>query len=126
MGELVLLGRTDRVVKVGGRRVDLGEIEATLRSLPGIRAAYAQPLGVVEGSLCAAVATDLGAAEIRRLLRARFAAWKVPARIVALREFPQTPRGKPDTRKLRQILSAPRTQTSISILSAARHMSARR
>jgi len=126
LGELVLLGRTDRVVKVGGRRVDLAEIETSLKSVPGVRDAYAQEVGGAEASLAAAIATDHSAAEVRRLLPARLAPWKVPARIVALAEFPETPRGKRDTRKLRQILSAPRTVTSTSTLSADRHMSARR
>jgi len=125
-GELVLLGRTDRVVKIGGRRVDLAEIEDALRSVPGVRDAFAQEVGGAEASLAAAVATDRGAALVRRLLRARLASWKIPARIVALAGFPQTARGKTDTRKLRQTLSAPRTVTSISTLSSDRHMSAQR
>ena len=126
MGELVLLGRTDRVTKVGGRRVDLSEIEAALRSVPGVRAAFAHEFGGEAAGLAAAVATDLSAAELRRLLRTRLAPWKIPTRIVALRGFPETPRGKTDTRRLRQVLSAPRTATSISTLSSARHMSAPR
>jgi long-chain acyl-CoA synthetase len=125
-GELVLLGRTDRVVKLGGRRVDLAEIEASLRSLPGVRDAFAQAPGGADASLSAAVATDLGPPEIRRLLRARLASWKIPGRIVALGEFPRTERGKADTRRLRQILTAPRTATSISMLRADRQMSAHR
>jgi acyl-coenzyme A synthetase/AMP-(fatty) acid ligase len=125
-GELVLLGRTDRVVKVGGRRVDLAEIEAVLKTVPGIRDAFALAPGADGPSLCAAVATDLRAAEIRRLLRSRLAAWKIPARLLSLRHFPRTARGKSDTRKLRQVLTAPRTVTSTSTLSAERHMSAPR
>ena len=39
-GELVLLGRTDRAVKIAGRRVDLAEIERAMRSLPGVRDAF--------------------------------------------------------------------------------------
>jgi long-chain acyl-CoA synthetase len=125
-GELVLLGRTDRVVKVAGRRVDLAEIEAALKSLPGVRNAFAHLGAGADSALCAAVATRLAPSEIRRLLRARLASWKIPSRIAALREFPATLRGKTDTRRLRQILSAPRTATSISTLSAERQMSAPR
>jgi long-chain acyl-CoA synthetase len=126
LGELVLMGRTDRVVKVGGRRVDLAEIEAAMRSVPGIRDAFAHRPAGAEAPLAAAVATDLGAAEIRRLLATRLAPWKIPARMLAVREFPLTARGKRDTRRLRQILGAPRTVTSISTLSADRHISAPR
>lgn len=125
-GELVLMGRTDRVVKIGGRRVDLAEIEASVRSLPGIRDAYAQMLDRAEAPLAAAVATELSAGDVRRLLRSVLAPWKIPARIVALPEFPLTPRGKTDTQRLCQALAAPRTVTSISTLSADRQMSAPR
>ena len=121
LGEVVLKGRTDRVVKVGGRRLDLAEIETALRSIPGIREAFAHLAGAGE-TLSAAVATDLTAAEIRRRLAPRLAKWKIPSRILALREFPRTPRGKADTRILLQILAAPRTATSISTLSAERQM----
>jgi acyl-coenzyme A synthetase/AMP-(fatty) acid ligase len=125
-GELVLLGRTDRVVKVAGRRVDLAEIESALRRVPGVRDAFAHVPDGAEAVLAAAVATDHSPAEIRRLLRVRIASWKVPSRIVALREFPATERGKTDGRRLRQMLATPRTATSISTLRAARQMSAPR
>ncbi len=126
LGELVLLGRTDRVVKIGGRRVNLAEIEASIKSLPGIHDAHVQAVGGNEASLAAAAATGLSAGEIRRQLLTRLASWKIPARILAIREFPLTSRGKTDTRKLRQALSAPRTAASISTLSADRQMSAPR
>jgi long-chain acyl-CoA synthetase len=125
-GELVLLGRTDRVVKVAGRRLDLAEIEAAMRMLPGVREAFAHVGSGADAPLAAAVATELAPAEVRRLLRARVASWKVPARIVALAQFPMSARGKPDAHRLRQLLSAPRTVTSISMLRADRQISAPR
>jgi long-chain acyl-CoA synthetase len=125
-GELVLRGRTDRVVKVAGRRVDLAEIERALRSVPGVREAFAHLVAGREPLLAAAAATELPGPELRRLLRARLASWKVPGRIVALARFPVTARGKVDAEGLRQLLSAPRRATSISTLSAERQMSAPR
>ncbi len=126
LGELVLSGRTDRVVKVAGRRLDLAEIEAALRSLPGVRDAFACLPAGADATLTAAAETGLAPAELRRLLLARMAPWKVPSRIVAMKEFPSTSRGKADVEKLRQALVAPRTATSISTLRAARQMSAPR
>jgi acyl-coenzyme A synthetase/AMP-(fatty) acid ligase len=125
-GEIVLLGRTDRVVKVAGRRVDLAEVEAALRAVPGVRDAFAHAPEGADAVLCAAVTSVLGSAEIRRLLRPRLAPWKIPTRLMVLREFPRTARGKPDGGRLRQILEAPRTDASISTLSAERQMSEQR
>ena len=124
-GELVLLGRTDRAVKIAGRRVDLAEIERAMRSLPGIRDAYVHALEGADSVLSAAAVSDLSPAEIRRMLRLRLAPWKVPGRILALPDFPVTGRGKTDFNALRQVLSTPRTATSSSTLSAARQISAR-
>ncbi|MFE5855388.1 Pls/PosA family non-ribosomal peptide synthetase [Streptomyces sp. NPDC056500] len=38
---LIFLGRADDQVKLGGRRIELGEIDAALRALPGVSAAAA-------------------------------------------------------------------------------------
>jgi non-ribosomal peptide synthetase-like protein len=38
---LLFLGRTDEQVKLGGRRIELGEVDAALQALPGVAAAAA-------------------------------------------------------------------------------------
>jgi amino acid adenylation domain-containing protein/natural product biosynthesis luciferase-like monooxygenase protein/non-ribosomal peptide synthase protein (TIGR01720 family) len=57
-GELQWLGRGDRQVKVGGQRVELGEIEAHALAMPGVAAAAAQ---IVEGALGLTIAVTPGA-----------------------------------------------------------------
>jgi long-chain acyl-CoA synthetase len=103
-GELALLGRVGRMVKISGRRLDLAELEQTFRKLPGIREAYLTSHPAAVDELAAAVATDLSLAEVRALLRAEVAAWKSPRRLLILKDFPLTARGKTDTRALQGLL----------------------
>ena len=125
-GELVLLGRTDRVIKAAGRRFDLAEVESALRAIPEISDAFVAMSVEAKPALCAAVVSSLEPSAIRRLLVLRVAAWKIPSRILALPRFPVTGRGKTDPRKLAQLLAEPRTTASISTLSSERQISASR
>jgi acyl-CoA synthetase (AMP-forming)/AMP-acid ligase II len=105
LGELVLLGRTGRTAKIGGRRIDLGEIEKLLRSVPGVRDAHAMIHPSRADALAAAVVGELDSAALRRELRTRTALWKIPERLLVLPEFPVTSRGKLDRRKLEKLLA---------------------
>lgn len=103
-GELALIGRVGRVVKIAGRRLDLGEVERALKTLPGVRDALVTPHAGRAESLAAAVATDLDAEAVRTALREKIAPWKIPKKLVTLPTFPLTARGKTDTAKLRSLL----------------------
>ena len=103
-GRLVLLGRAGRMIKIGGRRLDLGDLEAALRRLPGIADAFAAPHPDDPEQLAAVLATTLAPLPLRALLRAHLAPWKIPRRLVAVPAFPLTPRGKPDAAALRALL----------------------
>ena len=105
-GELVLLGRSGRFVKLAGRRVDLAEIEQALRRLPGVRDAFvtlhpARP----DATVAAVTGSNLGSKNILAGLRERLASWKIPRKIRVLPEFPLTARGKTDARRLRALVS---------------------
>jgi acyl-coenzyme A synthetase/AMP-(fatty) acid ligase len=103
-GELVLLGRAGRMLKIAGRRIDLTELEQSLRKIAGIRDAYVLPHPEKSEELAAALATDLSIEAARAAIRAALAAWKVPRRILVFAEFPLTRRGKTDTAALREAL----------------------
>ncbi len=105
-GEVVLLGRAGRTVKIAGRRLDLAEVERALRALPGVRDAFVAPHAARAESLAAAVAADVPGEALRAALRERLAAWKIPRKIVTLAAFPLTARGKADTARLRALLGA--------------------
>jgi acyl-coenzyme A synthetase/AMP-(fatty) acid ligase len=100
----VLLGRSDRSVKIGAKRLDPAEVELALRALESVRDAVVFPYPRGGEGLAAAVLSDGSAAAIRRALAGRIAAWKLPDRIMVLREFPVTARGKPDIRKIESSL----------------------
>ena len=104
-GELVLVGRTGRMLKVAGRRLDPAEVEEALRRLPGVRDALVALHPARPDSLAAIIAGPLSAEAAREALRPALAPWKIPRRIVVLPEFPLTPRGKTDTRRLRALLA---------------------
>ncbi|MEZ0215626.1 MAG: class I adenylate-forming enzyme family protein [Rariglobus sp.] len=103
-GRIVLLGRTGRMVKVSGRRLDLAELEATLRQLPGITDAFVAAHPDNPEELAAVLATSLDTPAVRSLLRIHLAPWKIPRRIVPISAFPVTARGKTDTAALRALL----------------------
>ncbi len=105
-GSLDFLGRADHQVKLRGHRIELGEIEAALDALPGIRQsvviAREDVPGLMQlvGYVTAAAADAVDEAGLRAALEGRLPAQMVPARIVALAEFPLTPNRKIDRNAL--------------------------
>ncbi len=99
-GGLTLLGRRGTTVKLGGRRLNLGEVAARLRRLGGVREVWVGVSAGADPILGAAVATVRAVAEIRAELHADIAGWKIPKKWAVLAEFPLTSRGKTDTRAL--------------------------
>jgi acyl transferase domain-containing protein/aryl carrier-like protein len=98
-GEIEVLGRVDHQVKVRGFRVELGEIESALASLPGVREAA---VILQSGALVAYVATsaDLAVNDLRKALRQGLPEPMVPSSFVLVADLPHTPAGKLDRRAL--------------------------
>ena len=100
-GTLEFLGRVDHQVKVGGHRLELGEIEAALEGHPGTgRAVVVVTGGRSTRRLHAFVEADGGSSDVTRSLR-RFVSellpgYAIPARITVVATLPLTGNGKVD------------------------------
>ncbi len=103
-GDLTMLGRADRIVKVNGYRVSLAEIEAHLLAMPGCaQAAVIERRGPSGTSLAAFVTGQPGTHgrfDGRRWLATRLPAPMVPAQVFELDALPLLPGGKLDYRRL--------------------------
>lgn len=105
-GSLVCLGRIDTQVKVRGHRIELGEIEAELDRLPGVSASVAHTWGrsVDDQRLAAYVIPDqsgeLPVEQLRAALASRLPDYMIPTTIDPVDEFPLTPNGKVDRKRL--------------------------
>ncbi|MEN9867792.1 MAG: hypothetical protein RL748_3382, partial [Pseudomonadota bacterium] len=121
-GSLQFLGRVDHQVKIRGLRMELGEIEAVLRSHPAVRDALVMARKTTQGDpqLLAWAVIDSEASGVdpdwqadaasaarqalqetlREHLRASLPEYMVPAAITPLARFPLSPNGKIDRKAL--------------------------
>ena len=100
-GDLEFLGRRDHQVKIRGHRVELGEVEAALRGLPGVRQAIADVVGDRRVLVAAVAFHDGSTTEQAALLTALadvLPAHMIPERLQVLDSFPLTSNGKLDRR----------------------------
>jgi yersiniabactin nonribosomal peptide synthetase len=101
-GTLEFLGRRDFQVKVGGHRIELGEVEAALASHPQVAAAVAVTVtvGARARRLAAVVVPAAGENPAEDRLREfcghQLPAYMVPERVVVTGTFPLTANGKID------------------------------
>lgn len=99
-GRIVCLGRIDDQVKIHGVRVELGEVEAALRTAPGVEDAVVTAWrdGLGDAQLVAHVIARPGAAssaqEIRAHLREHLPETLVPPYVLFADAFPLTANGK--------------------------------
>ncbi|MFD8545391.1 AMP-binding protein [Streptomyces sp. NPDC059649] len=104
---LVHLGRGDQQVQVHGYRVELGEVEAALRALPGVRDAAVLPRTTPGGVELTAAYTGTPATTpdvLRTALRDRLPAYMVPATLTVLDALPLNANGKTDRAALDTLL----------------------
>ncbi|WP_217555511.1 non-ribosomal peptide synthetase [Streptomyces sp. GbtcB6] len=97
-GLLHYAGRDDGQVKLGGHRLELGQVEAALLELPGVVNAVA---GVLDGRLVAALqcrGEDPDPADLTRRLALLLPAYVRVAAFRRVTDLPRTPSGKLDRR----------------------------
>jgi non-ribosomal peptide synthetase component F len=103
-GDYAYIGRVDHQIKVMGFRVELAEVEAALLRQPGVAQAVAIGWPVEDGRALGIVGFVLGdAAEsdaMRRELATMLPEYMVPARVLAVEEFPLNANGKVDRKQL--------------------------
>ena len=101
-GTIEFLGRADNQVQLHGHRIELGEVEHALRTVPGVRQAVAVPAGNRGRMLAAAITGDPGrlvdTGAVVTAVAELVPSYLVPARIVVLDALPLTPNGKLDRR----------------------------
>lgn len=136
-GELSILGRNDFQVKVNGYRIELEEIENAIIKQQGIDNCIVVKKSVENNHefLCAyyTSTSEVNTNEIRANLQNKLPIYMVPQYFVKLDQFPYTPNGKIDRKKLplpnieikSKELSLPRNnidKSIINILKALLHI----
>jgi acyl carrier protein len=132
-GTFSLAGRLDRMVKIRGYRVELGEVEAVLGEVPGIadRTVIAIPGRRGDTRLFAFVEAAAGVAldesSVRRRLLERLPRHFVPDRVIELDRLPRLQSGKvarhqlpPVTRTMATGLEPPRSDIEAHIAAIVR------
>ena len=111
-GSIEFCGRIDHQVKIHGYRVELGEIESTLREHTGVREAAVLVRQDASGDsqLFAWVSGEAAPAALREHLKERLPQYMVPSALVPLERLPLTANGKID----RQALAALPIETPAS------------
>jgi len=98
---LEFVGRRDHQVKIGGRRIELGEVDGVLNSVAGVHGACTIVRESAAGNkiLVGYVAGDVDAQDVRAVAAERMPASLVPL-IVVLDELPMATSGKVDRKAL--------------------------
>jgi len=115
-GNIEYLGRNDHQVKINGLRVELGEIEAHLLAVPGVKEAVVVAQEQQNGSLqlvayyCASAPTD--SEQLIAILEQKLPHYMVPVRWKQLPAMPLSANGKLDRKQLPLILQNETLQPS--------------
>jgi len=102
-GDVVILGRTDNQIKLRGLRIELGEVEAALAAVEGIKNVVVK-IGKIKGieHLCAYFTADrpIDITTLKAELGKTLTKYMVPTAYLQLDKMPLTPNGKTDVKSL--------------------------
>jgi amino acid adenylation domain-containing protein len=105
---MVYLGRVDNQVKIGGHRVELGEVEESLREASGvgeaIAVAWPKTAAGASGIVGFVVAPEIDVTATRTEMAKRLPDYMVPRQIVAMPSLPLNVNGKFDRNELVRML----------------------
>ncbi len=109
-GELYFVGRRDSMVKVGGYRVELGEVEVALDALPQVLegcavASAGEHKTHIEVFAVPVPGCELEPAVVTAGLLTRLPKYMMPRRITVQDQLPRTPTGKINRRALADLAS---------------------
>lgn len=110
-GAVTILGRADSVVTIGGIKIDLMEVEQTLREHPDVAAAVVTFGTVIEAHV--AIRNGLTDRALASWTRERISPLKAPKRYYLQDRLIETPTGKV-VRDREQLLSAFRERTAVA------------
>lgn len=102
-GDVEILGRTDNQIKLRGLRIELGEVEAALAAISGIKNVVVKIVKIKgEEHLAAYFTADrkIEISDIKAELGKNLTKYMVPTAYLQMEKFPLTPNGKTDVKSL--------------------------
>lgn len=102
-GALTVLGRKDSQIKRAGYRMELGEVDAALRQIPGWKNGCVL-YDKASGKLCCFWEGELTQKEIQAALRKQLPRYALPDTFIHVEEMPYTATMKIDRERLRKML----------------------
>ncbi|HPN14216.1 MAG TPA: class I adenylate-forming enzyme family protein [Spirochaetota bacterium] len=103
-----LLGRSDGIVKVGGKRVDLNSVRDIIKRIPGVRDAHVFSLPgrkARDTDVAAVVEADTTEEELKQVLSGAMESYAMPRRLRVVAKLPSTSTGKIDREALLKLFA---------------------